>query len=59
MFLLQRPQQHGLLIGSEFANFIQEEKPSVSRSQQTGAILHRASEGSFHMAEKGADGGLS
>ena len=34
--LLQRPEQHGLLVEPQFADLVQEQDPAVGRAQQTG-----------------------
>src|SRR6185295_15029274 len=50
--LLQHPQQRDLRFHREFADFIQEERPAVSRFKPPHTPLQRAGEGSFLVPEK-------
>ena len=56
--LLERPQQHRLLVDPEIADLVQEEEPLVRGPQQVGPILERSRERSLDVAEKGRHGGL-
>ncbi len=49
---LDRLEQHRLLVGAEFADFVEEQQAAVGRAQQAGARRLRAGECSLHMAEQ-------
>ena len=51
-FLLDRAQDHGLLVGAEFADFVEEKHATVRRAQQAAAILDRPGEGAAAMAKQ-------
>ena len=61
--LLERPQQHGLLVEPELADLVEEQHAAVGAAQQAGPIAQRAGERAAHVAEQrrhrgvAADGG--
>ena len=54
--VLDGAQQHGLFIGAELTDLIEEEHAAVGRFEQTGAIGGGAGEGALAVAEQGRHG---
>ena len=50
--LLERAQQHGLLVEAEFADLVQEQQAVVGGPQQAGTVAQRAGERALHVAEE-------
>jgi hypothetical protein len=51
--LLDRAQQHGLLVGSELRDLVEEQQPPVGPAQQARTVGHRPGERALHMPEQG------
>ena len=51
-FFLDRPQQLGLQIDRQLADFVEENRSALGGGQQTVLRPHRAGEGAAHIAEQ-------
>ena len=50
--LLERAQQHRLLVEPELADLVEEEQAAVGAAQQARPVAHRAGERALHVAEE-------
>ena len=53
--LLDRAQQHRLLVEAQLADLVEEEHAAVRLAQQAGAIVHRAGEGAARRGRRARD----